>query len=91
MQKTVERTPTTPAEGAGMMITDPLFRTMFGPLVSPRMRLGQLSYLMYRAKKDCPRACGGGTDSVLITQEHSEPLWIERPLRKQAELRGRLG
>jgi hypothetical protein len=78
------------AAGAGMGITDPLFRTLFGQQVSPRVCLGQLSYLMYRAKKDCRGACGGGTDAVLITEEHADPLWIEKPLMKQAEVRGRL-
>lgn len=89
VQKTFENSNGYAAEGAGTIITDPLFRTLFGSLVSPRVCLGQMSYLMYRAKKDCHGACGGGTDAVLITKEHSEPLWIERPLLKQAEFRGR--
>ena len=89
VRKTVENSNGYVAEGAGMVITDPLFRALFGPLVSPRVCLGQLSYLMYRAKKDCRGACGGGTDAVLITKEYPDPLWVERPLLKQAESRGR--
>jgi len=89
VRKTVENSHGYVAEGAGLIITDPLFRTLFGPLVSPRVCLGQLSYLMYRAKKDCRGACGGETDAVLITDEYSAPLWIERSLMKQAEFRGR--
>jgi len=89
VRKTVENSNGYVAEGAGLIITDPLFRTLFGPFVSPRVCLGQLSYLMYRAKKDCRGACGGRTDAVLITNEHVDPLWIERSLMRQAEFRGR--
>jgi len=90
VQKTIENSSGYVAAGAGMIVTDPLFRTIFGPLVSPRRCLGQLSYLMYRAKKDCRGACGGRTDAVLITEEHSAPLWIEWVHLKHAELRGKL-
>ena len=89
VRKTVENSNGYVAEGAGLAVTDPLFRTLFGPLVPPRVCLGQLSYLMYRAKKDCRGACGGGTDAVLITGEYDAPLWIERSDMKQAESRGR--
>lgn len=90
VRKTAENSQGYVAEGAGLVITDPLFRTLFGPLVPPRVCLGQLSYLMYRAKKDCRGACGGRTDAVLITEESADPLWMERALMKQAEFRGRI-
>jgi 20S proteasome alpha/beta subunit len=76
------------AAGAGQIVTDPMFRTLFGPPVPPRVCLAQISYLMYRAKKDCRGACGGATDAVLLSMDHAEPLWIQRPLMKIAELRG---
>src|SRR5579863_1022947 len=86
-RQTMEDTKGYVAVGAGCVVTDPLFRTLFGQSVSPRVCLGQLSYLMYRAKKDCRGACGGGTDAVLIMEDHEDPLWIEQPLMKQAEFR----
>jgi hypothetical protein len=73
------------AAGAGQTVTDPMFRTLFGPAVPPRVCLAQLSYLMYRAKKDCRGACGGETDAVLLSEEYREPTWIERAYMKRAE------
>lgn len=77
------------ATGLGQAITDPMFRTLFGPAVPPRVCLAQLSYLMYRAKKDCRGACGGETDAVLLSEEYQEPMWIERAYMKRAEEYGK--
>lgn len=77
LRKTVETSKGYVAIGAGAVVTDPLFRMLFGPLVHPRVCLAQLSYLMYRAKKDCRGACGGGTDAVLLRTDDTEPAWIE--------------
>jgi len=76
------------AIGQGHTVTDPLFRTLFGKLASPHVCLAQLSYLMYRAKKDCRGACGGHTDAVFLKAEHSEPLEVERRDMAQAESLG---
>ena len=73
------------ATGMGQIVTDPMFRTLFGPAVPPRVCLAQLSYLMHRAKKDCRGACGGETDAVLLSEEYPEPMWIERAYMKRAE------
>jgi 20S proteasome alpha/beta subunit len=88
--KTFENSNGYVAAGAGIAVTDPMFRTLFGSPVAPRVCLAQLSYLMYRAKKDCRGACGGATDAVLLSAEHAEPLWIQRALMKMAEWRGGL-
>jgi len=77
------------ATGAGQTVTDPMFRTLFGSSVPPRVCLAQVSYLMYRAKKDCRGACGGATDAVLLSADYPEPLWIERAYMKVAETHGR--
>lgn len=89
VRKTFENSAGYVAAGAGQTVTDPIFRTLFGSLVPPRVCLGQLSYLMYRAKKDCRGACGGGTDAVLITAQHDHPLWIDRMYTNVAENHGK--
>jgi len=66
------------AVGAGLKIADPLFKILFDSPVSPRVCLGQISYLMYRAKKDCGAYCGGQTDAVFLKETHAEPTWIKR-------------
>ena len=66
------------ALGAGLKVTDPLFHTLFETPASVAVCLGQISYLMYRAKKDCAAYCGGDTDAVFLKSEYVEPLWIER-------------
>lgn len=78
LRKTMENSGGYVAIGGGCVVTDPLFRTLFGELVHPRICLAQLSYLMYRAKKDCRGVCGGGTDAVLLRVDDSEPAWITR-------------
>ena len=88
VRKTFQNSDGYVAAGAGIGVTDPMFRTLFGSPVAPRVCLAQLSYLMYRAKKDCRGACGGATDAVLLSADHPEPLWIQRALMKMAELRG---
>ncbi len=88
VRKTFQNSDGYVAAGAGIAVTDPMFRTLFGSPVAPRVCLAQLSYLMYRAKKDCRGACGGATDAVLLSVDHIDPLWIQRPLMKMAEFRG---
>jgi hypothetical protein len=73
------------ARGAGQVITDPLFRTLFGVQESPRMCLCRIAYLMYRAKKDCRGGCGGYTDAVFLRASDGELLWAERLNMAQAE------
>lgn len=73
------------ARGAGHVITDPLFRTLFGVQESPRMCLCRIAYLMHRAKQDCGGACGGYTDAVFLRADDAAMLWIERPYMAQAE------
>lgn len=77
LRKTVDDSNGYVAIGAGAVVTDPLFRMLFGSLVHPRICLAQLSYLMYRAKKDCRGACGGGTDAVLLRTDDPNPASIE--------------
>jgi hypothetical protein len=75
LRKTVEDSNGYVSIGAGSTVTDPLFRTLFGPLVPPRVCLAQLSYLMYRTKKDCRGACGGETDAALLCIDRHDPVW----------------
>ena len=72
------------AIGLGASVTDPLFRTLFGSPVSPHRCLREVSYLMYRAKKE-NAFCGGHTDAVFLKEEHVEPLRIEHLDMAQAE------
>ncbi len=88
LRKTVQESSGYVAIGVGAVVTDPIFRMLFGPLVAPRVCLAQLSYLMYRAKKDCRGACGGETDAVLLTVDKYEPIWIERLSMRLEEKRG---
>jgi hypothetical protein len=89
LRKTAEDSNGYVAIGAGSVVTDPLFRTLFGSLAYPRICLAQLSYLMYRAKKDCRGACGGDTDAVLLSINSPDPLWIDRTFMRVAETHGR--
>lgn len=73
--------------GVGASVTDPLFRTLFGSLVSPHVCLREISYLMHRAKKE-NAFCGGHTDAVFLKKEYSKPLLIERRDMAQAEAFG---
>jgi hypothetical protein len=90
LRKTVQDSNGYVAIGAGAVVTDPLFRTLFGPLVHPRVCLAQLSYLMYRAKKDCRGACGGGTDAVLLRTDDPEPGWIDGVILAEQKYGGAL-
>ena len=72
------------AIGLGASVTDPLFRTLFGPVLSPHICLREISYLMYRAKKE-NAFCGGNTDAVFLREEHAEPLLIKRLDMAQSE------
>ncbi len=85
LRKTIDNSKGYVAIGCGCVVTDPLFRTLFGAQVAPRVCLAQVSYLMYRAKKDCGGGCGGATDVVLLTTEKNAPVWIERAYMKKAE------
>jgi hypothetical protein len=78
------------AIGAGPKITDPLFHTLFERPVSVRVCLEQISYLMYRAKKDCGAYCGGETDAVFLKSVYAEPPWIKRLDMKVGESFGQL-
>lgn len=62
--------------GTGATATDPLYRSLFSSMTSPRTRLLQISYLMYRAKKDYASFCGGKTNAVLLKAEHCPPIYI---------------
>lgn len=73
--------------GVGASVTDPLFRTLFGSVVSPHMCLREISYLMHRAKKE-NAFCGGHTDAVLLKEEYAQPLRIEQRDMAQAEVFG---
>lgn len=78
------------AIGAGATVTDQLYRMLFRKLVNPRICLAQLSYLMYRAKKDCRGACGGGTDAVLLRTNDLEPAWINSMIHAEERFGGML-
>jgi hypothetical protein len=73
------------AIGAGNVITGPLFRILFGELVSPHTCLCQISYLMHRAKIDYAGYCGGETDAIFLRADTEKPIWIERLDMKVAE------
>lgn len=73
--------------GAGAAITDPLFATLFGDVVSPNKSLRRLSYLIYRAKKE-NAFCGGQTDAVFLKAEYVKPLRIQQRDMAQAEAFG---
>jgi len=90
LRKTINDSNGYVAIGAGAVVTDPLFRMLFGPLVQPRVCLAQMSYLMYRAKKDCRGACGGGTDAVLLRTDDPEPAWIDGMIWAETKYRGAL-
>jgi hypothetical protein len=66
------------AIGVGANISDPLFNTLFNYSSGPRVCLGQISYLMHRAKKDYGAYCGGQTDAVFLDPELVAPLEIKR-------------
>jgi hypothetical protein len=79
------------AIGSGAAITDPLFKTLFPITIkSPRTRLIEVSYLMYKAKKH-NAMCAGKTTAVFLKAEHSEAIRIN-PLSMASaeELGGRL-
>jgi hypothetical protein len=85
VRKTFQGTDGYVASGAGQAITDPLFRILFSELVSPRVCLCRIAYLMHRAKTDYAAYCGGETDVVFLKNGVDEPIWIERLDMKQAE------
>jgi hypothetical protein len=76
------------AIGAGSIVTDPLYRMLFAGSASTRGRLLQISYLMYKAKKDMASACGGKTNAVLLRHNHEFPVWIDNIYMTIAERNG---
>jgi hypothetical protein len=88
VQKTQANSSGYVSTGAGQVVADPLFRILFFRPASTHIRLAQISYLMYRAKKDCGGFCGGETDAVYLSFSHTKPLWITNGSMKLAEARG---
>ncbi|HEX4007728.1 MAG TPA: hypothetical protein VHX60_16255 [Acidobacteriaceae bacterium] len=76
------------AIGAGSVVTDPIFRSFFAAPAPTRQRLLQISYLMYRAKKDMASACGGTTNAVVLRRTHEFPIWISHFEMDHAENQG---
>jgi hypothetical protein len=89
VRKTNENTGAYVSVGAGKSVADPLYRILFARPAGSRIRLAQISYLMYRAKKDCGGAVGGETDAVFLPFEHKEPSWVREESMADAEYRGR--
>ncbi|HTW80279.1 MAG TPA: hypothetical protein VME23_12100, partial [Terracidiphilus sp.] len=77
-RKTAENAKGYISTGCGRPASDSLFNVLFGTPVTPHTCLCQISYLMYRAKKDFSAGCGGDTDAVFLRAEDGKPLWIER-------------
>ncbi len=77
------------AVGTGASATDPLYRSLFSRMAPPRTRLLEISYLMYRAKKDYGAFCGGRTNAVLLKTEHVPPIHVLPLDMKFAEDMGR--
>ena len=74
------------AIGSGASVTDPLYRTLFPSVDVPaRIRLTQLAYLMYRAKRD-DAYCGGKTITVIVPADaNGVPGWVARESMEKAE------
>jgi 20S proteasome alpha/beta subunit len=75
------------AAGIGSSVTDPLAATLFNPYAqgnNPQTVLRQISYLMYRAKKD-NAFCGGGTDAVYLDTRNETAVWINASDIRNAE------
>ncbi len=88
-RKTLENSQGFAGVGEGNAVIKSVFGSLFSGLPSPRACLNEISYLMYRAKKDCASSVGGHTDAVLIRPQ-SEPLLIQRSDMAQAESFGLL-
>jgi hypothetical protein len=63
------------AIGTGAAITDPICRQLFGSMTNPKETLKQIGYLLYRAKKDLGRDCGGYSTAVFLREP--EPAAFE--------------
>lgn len=66
------------AVGSGATVTDPLFATLFTPLsrhCGPQYVCRELTYLIYRAKKD-NAFCGGPTDAIYLNTGEASATWI---------------
>ena len=74
------------AVGSGSSVSDPLYKTLFPSVDAPaRIRLTQLAYLMYRAKRD-DVYCGGKTIAVIVPAEaKGTPGWVARESMENAE------
>jgi hypothetical protein len=75
------------AVGTGAAVTDPLFKTMFSSVASPSSRLKEISYLMYRAKKDSA-LCDGHTNAVFLKDGYETPFWVTPIDMELAEKQG---
>lgn len=76
------------AVGTGAAVTDPLYMMLYSSALKiPRKRLIEISYLMYRAKKDSA-FCGGRTNAVWLPSENIPPVWIKPPDMEKAEALG---
>jgi len=74
--------------GAGFMVADPVHSYLFGfptDYHTPQLILRQISYLMYRVKKDVA-LCGGKTHGVYIRADGKEPEWVNVLDLEQAEI-----
>jgi len=66
------------AVGSGAAVTDPLSATLFTPLsrdCGPQYVCRELTYLIYRAKKD-NAFCGGPTDAIYLNTAEASATWI---------------
>lgn len=71
--------------GTGSAQTDPLVSTLFaGYDVSARIRLWQIAYLFYRAKKD-DAFCDGYTTPIFLPLNGGRPMYIAHWEMKDAE------
>jgi hypothetical protein len=71
------------AIGTGAAVTDPLYRMLFPGFASTPMRLMQICYLMYHAKKDSA-FCGGSTNAVVL-KNSGIPIWVTPLDTEEAE------
>ena len=76
------------AVGGGSLITDPIFRTLFSCDCSAHTAIHQMSYLMYRAKKDAASICGGETSAIFLSTKLASPISIPPINMEIAESQG---
>ena len=71
--------------GTGGRAIDPLLDTVFTGDSDIKQTLIRLAYLMYRAKKDQARDCGGNTDVLVIKSMGSHPFRVTHKEMARAE------